>query len=93
MDETLAHISSAFLEIGLLTLPLLGALGALGALWSVVKLFSRDDDIRTREEGKKLLVGSGVALFLSVSLWLILDFVARERVSETQSQTPVSIGA
>lgn len=76
MHETFARMGEAFLDVGLLTLPLLGALSVLALLWGAMKFFWPAEDMRSREEGKRTLVIAAIVVFLSVALWLILDYVA-----------------
>lgn len=85
MSDPFFAMGSILLEIGLLTLPLSGALGIMGVLWGAGKFLSRDEDIRTHEEGKTLLVAAGALLFLSIALFLIFDHLASSRDMESKS--------
>ncbi len=60
------------------TIPVVVGLALLYFFWGLSKFILRAGDEKAREEGKQIMLWGVIALFVMVSIWGIVDFIARD---------------
>lgn len=43
--------------------------------WGLIKFISKGEDAKLKESGKKMMLSSGIALFLMVGIWSVLGWL------------------
>ena len=61
-----------------IALPIVVALGLLGFFWGLVKFIFAQGNEESKQEAKKVMLWSLVALFVMVSVWGLVSFIGTQ---------------
>jgi hypothetical protein len=87
--RTFMDIVNIFIDLILMTIPVVASLALLVFFWGLVKfIWNVSGDEKAITEGKSLMIWGIIALFVLVSIWGILRFMSAE-VGFTQFGLPV----
>lgn len=71
-----AGLIGIFLDLIKVTIPVVASLALLVFFWGLTKFIMKGGDDKAIQEGKSLIVWGLIALFVMISVWGILGFLA-----------------
>ncbi|PIP55934.1 MAG: hypothetical protein CO183_01225 [Candidatus Zambryskibacteria bacterium CG_4_9_14_3_um_filter_42_9] len=91
----LGNLNSILLGVGRLVnnaLPIVFALALLAFFWGLAKFILAQGNEDAKEQGKRIMIGGIIALFVMASIWGLVNFIQSAfDVNEIQNITPPSV--
>jgi len=86
---TLGGFIFLFIDLIVSIIPVISALVLLAFVWGLTKFIAKAGDSKAHEEGRNLMVWGSIALFVLITFWGILHFLANEFGFQYDSSKPI----